>query len=239
MYKILQETYRQYSSSNTLSNAVYETLKLCIIKNILPENHRIKEEEVATILHISRTPVREALNILLRHGLVTLDYKNGYIVHSMNMDECRDIINYVVVLRSESAKIAATSAGNRQLLYLKQKMLSMEKINQYREENNFSGIYIKHQEFHLAISQITNNDYLIKENERINERLLFMHYYYPMEFKKEFNAEIFANSHLKIFNSIENRNPEEAAKAVEKYIVIENVTRHMYCLKTLQEEYYD
>lgn len=53
-----------------LSTAVYERIGAAILDGRLPDGARLRDSEIAAALHVSRTPVREALQRLVRIGLV-------------------------------------------------------------------------------------------------------------------------------------------------------------------------
>jgi DNA-binding GntR family transcriptional regulator len=55
-------------------------LRTAILNGVLPPGHRIKSEELARQLGVSRMPVRQALSILEREGLVKSDRWRGTIV---------------------------------------------------------------------------------------------------------------------------------------------------------------
>lgn len=60
-----------------LADEVFQHIGRQIIEGILPPHHRIRDVEVSEELHVSRTPVREALQRLERHGLVVM-YPSRY-----------------------------------------------------------------------------------------------------------------------------------------------------------------
>lgn len=60
-----------------LAEEVFQHIGAMIVEGDLPAGHRIRDVEVAEELHVSRTPVREALQRLERIGLVTM-YPSRY-----------------------------------------------------------------------------------------------------------------------------------------------------------------
>lgn len=60
-----------------LADEVFQHIGRQIIDRVLPPHHRIRDVEVAEEMHVSRTPVREALQRLERHGLVVM-YPSRY-----------------------------------------------------------------------------------------------------------------------------------------------------------------
>ena len=63
--------FQPMMESRPIREIAYEVLKHAIITGEIPAGERIVETEYADRLHISRTPLREALRKLERDGLVT------------------------------------------------------------------------------------------------------------------------------------------------------------------------
>ena len=67
----------QGEAKQPLADEVFQHIGRQIIDGVLPPHYRIRDVEVAEELHVSRTPVREALQRLERHGLVMM-YPSRY-----------------------------------------------------------------------------------------------------------------------------------------------------------------
>ena len=67
------------TKKSTLRESVYRSLKAMIVTGQLSPGARLTENELATKLKVSRTPVREALNRLERDGLIA-GRRQGYAV---------------------------------------------------------------------------------------------------------------------------------------------------------------
>ena len=71
--------------SKPIRENAYETLKHAIITGELPAGSRIVETEYAERMHISRTPLREALRKLERDGLVEYMLRRGVVVRAFTI----------------------------------------------------------------------------------------------------------------------------------------------------------
>lgn len=71
------ETKNVGDSKQLLADEVFHHIGQKIIDGVLAPGHRIRDTNVADELHVSRTPVREALQRLERLGLVTM-YPSRY-----------------------------------------------------------------------------------------------------------------------------------------------------------------
>ena len=65
-------TFQPMMESRPIREIAYEVLKKAIITGEIPAGERIVETDYADRLHISRTPLREALRKLERDGLVDI-----------------------------------------------------------------------------------------------------------------------------------------------------------------------
>ena len=79
------------AESKPIREIAYETLKHAIITGDLPAGSRIVETDYAERMHISRTPLREALRKLERDGLVEYMLRRGVIVRAFTIADVEEI----------------------------------------------------------------------------------------------------------------------------------------------------
>ena len=96
-------------SAQTLSlpEQIAERIGNAIIQGAYEPGARIQELDVAGQFQVSRGPVREALRILERDGLVQIHARRGAQVTQLNVDEVNDIFEVRVSLLGLSARLAA------------------------------------------------------------------------------------------------------------------------------------
>lgn len=85
------------------TNQAYTTIKSNILENRYPPGHQALEQELATELGMSRTPVREALIRLEREGLVELIPRRGMRVVPLSPKDMKEI--YEVLTGLETAAL--------------------------------------------------------------------------------------------------------------------------------------
>jgi DNA-binding GntR family transcriptional regulator len=71
--------------------AVISQIRLAIVDGTLAPGSRIKQEELAARLNVSRAPIRQALIVLKREGLVELRHHRGAIVTPLDLAFISDI----------------------------------------------------------------------------------------------------------------------------------------------------
>jgi DNA-binding GntR family transcriptional regulator len=75
----------------TAHEFVKESLRRAILRGDLSGGARLIQSDLATTLHVSTTPVREALRDLATEGLITLDRHRGGVVRELNWSEMEEI----------------------------------------------------------------------------------------------------------------------------------------------------
>jgi len=85
----------------------YAEIRRRILENELPAGVQMLETEVADMLRMSRTPVREALIKLADEGLVEVRPRHGMQVKPVSADDMREIYDVLTSLESTAACLAA------------------------------------------------------------------------------------------------------------------------------------
>jgi len=98
---------------STLAEQAYRTLRERIVQGDLPAGHRLLPEEIGHALSISPTPVKEALAMLQRDGLIEVSARRGSIVRRFSAREIADLYDarLTVEARAISTGLAAGRVG--------------------------------------------------------------------------------------------------------------------------------
>ena len=75
------------SGQGRLVEQVYEVLRNAIIDLSLPPESALVEKDVAVVLNVSKTPIREAIIRLAREGLVHVAPKSGSFVTPISLEK--------------------------------------------------------------------------------------------------------------------------------------------------------
>ncbi|MFZ7132281.1 MAG: GntR family transcriptional regulator [Eubacteriales bacterium] len=228
----IKDDYQKLSEKLQISDAVYEALRERIIQNKVNPTFRFKEEEIAAMLDISRTPVREALLLLEHNKYIISNSSKGYIINRLSMNESMDIIDYTRNLRCAAAEITASHITKQQIIILEQLKLKKHLLLGQDKTKNISSIYMTHQKFHLKIAKFSQNIFLYKESQRMHEKLLMIHYYYTPEMKDCFSIDSHLEEHEKLLEAFKNMDSKEARKVMDYYSSgLYYIIRHMYSLE--------
>jgi DNA-binding GntR family transcriptional regulator len=87
-----------------LAETVYTQIKSDIFDFRLMPGQRFSENELADRLHVSRTPVREALYRLGQEGLIQVESKSGWTVRALDFEYIADLYDLRVIIESSAVR---------------------------------------------------------------------------------------------------------------------------------------
>lgn len=163
-----QAEQREKGSSPAKSEQVYQYVKNQIMHNQLKPGQKILEDEIASILQTSRTPVREALRKLSNEGLVTIYPKR----HTDVTYFTPEMASSLGVIRMSqdilSGHLAIYYGSDAEFARLRNLADICER---YHQSNDLYGRISADRDFHLYVTSIGKNYLLMKYQEEVYSRL--------------------------------------------------------------------
>ncbi|CAM4106707.1 Crp/Fnr family transcriptional regulator [Lederbergia lenta] len=145
-----------------------------IIDGTLHPGEKLNDTELAKALGISRTPVRESLQLLEMQGFVKMYPGKATQVTEVEKESITDLLPPLAALQALAAELAIPYLTNEIIA-------SLESINErfakaVRSENYFSALKID-EEFHQLIVETANNPYILAPISflQTHVRRLFFH----------------------------------------------------------------
>ncbi len=109
-----------------LNERVFSILKGMIQSGKISPGERIKEEDIAKKLGVSRTPVREAIRKLESLGFVEKRKTSGYIVRSFTRDDVEEIYGIMGILEEYALILALENVDKKKLEKLRDLLKAQE-----------------------------------------------------------------------------------------------------------------
>jgi DNA-binding GntR family transcriptional regulator len=103
----------------TKEEQVADFLREGIIAGRFARGARLKQQEIATLLQTSITPVREALKLLEAEGYVTSDNYRGATVAPFDIAASREVLNLRILLETQLVRGAVDNASAADIAELK------------------------------------------------------------------------------------------------------------------------
>ena len=100
-------------AASKASDRAYETIRGAIVAGALAPGSQIKEEEIAQLCGVSRTPVRHALNRLEAEMFIRRTDSQRSYVAEWTLDEIDDVYMLRTMLEAQAARLAAERAPDR------------------------------------------------------------------------------------------------------------------------------
>jgi DNA-binding GntR family transcriptional regulator len=100
-----QRLGREYRSKAEL---VAETLRELIADGTIAPGARLRQRELASLFHLSPTPVREGLQKLESEGLVHFDVHRGATVTALPLERLEEHLQILIVLETLAGELAAS-----------------------------------------------------------------------------------------------------------------------------------
>jgi DNA-binding GntR family transcriptional regulator len=96
-----------WRSQTTLVDEIVDEVRARIVRGELEPGLKIRQQEFAEVLGVSRTPLREAFQRLEADGWVQLEARRGAKVRPLTVDEAEEIFTMRVVLETAAARLSA------------------------------------------------------------------------------------------------------------------------------------
>jgi DNA-binding GntR family transcriptional regulator len=180
---------------------VVEVIREEILTNRFKSGSVVLERELAARFGVSKTPVREALSLLVHEGLVEVLPRKGYLVSSTTVRDAQDYFDLRIILEAAATESAAHRLTDEQLRQLE----TLAVADDPREgvgrmlERNFA--------FHMLIATASGNDRLAT----LIERLL-------RETPRLITLGFVPGEHERLIGALRARDPIRARHAMEDHI---------------------
>lgn len=159
-------------SRNTLARQVYEVLLDRIQNGTLRPGERLVEAEIAASVGTSRGPVREAIAMLQRVGLATMDPFVGASITALSREEVVEIYSLRSVLEGYAASRAVQRHTPEELAELRAITARMRETKGPRTVSRLRELDAQ---FHGTLVQLAGDQHLWHAWERLRARIALYH----------------------------------------------------------------
>ena len=155
-------------ADKTLPETIAQQLRRDILRGKLAPGESIKERDNAAEMGVSRTPMREAIRILAKEGLVVLRPSRSPIVANPSLREITDNIEVLTALELLSGKLACARATDADL----EKIQSIQRhMQDAYDALDPLEVFEIDMEFHIAIARASQNAALAETHDAYLSRL--------------------------------------------------------------------
>lgn len=211
-------SFRAIRRTQSLHEQTYQALRTAILSGELAAGERLIETQLADMLNVSRTPVREALCQLQRENLVTADpQNNGLRVATLSIADAADLYDCRIALEQLSVAEASQNATPAQLQQLDSLVKQAESTAPERssELTNYQLLYADYQ-FHRLLAQSSGNPWLVTLLDQVFDKMILVRLR-----TMEYNPGVLEirSEHRRIYQAVSEQNAEAAQQAMKEHLI--------------------
>lgn len=151
-----------------LHQEVAVRLRQRIVEGQLGPGAKLNERELAELLNVSRTPLREAIKMLAAEGLVELLPNRGAVVAQMSEQDVADTFEVIAGLEGQSGELAAQRITEAELAEIRALHYEMMAAFTRRDLPTY---YRLNAQIHTQINAAARNPVLAQTWRNVNARL--------------------------------------------------------------------
>ncbi len=195
----------------SLSEKVYRRLAADIAEGRLSPGKLLLETALAKELGVSRTPVRDALRLLVNEGLVE-DRPEGLVVAHLTVKEVQDLLQTEAALDCLACRLAVQRGTDEQMAALEAIMARMEGA---ADRDDHEAWMDADRQLHQQIADMADNNSLARFTGQVNTLLA-----------RTRHLSVRQPGRLKMSNQ-ENRQVVEAIKARDGELAVQAMEAHL------------
>ncbi|MFQ5682220.1 MAG: GntR family transcriptional regulator [Candidatus Binatia bacterium] len=196
----------------SLTRLLTEKLKDAIVKGKFSPGERLSEEKLASMLKVSRVPLRETLRRLEAEGYITFLFNNEVTVSKPPVEDIQDYYSIASVLEGLAARLAVEQARPEEISRLKELHQLLRQAYQARDLERY---FEANSNFHRFIAEIARNEHLYRlinqmRHEIQKARILALQIPQRLDYSMR--------EHDQILDAFLKKNPELAEVTVVKHL---------------------
>jgi DNA-binding GntR family transcriptional regulator len=209
----------EFIQRRPLKEDIFDVLHEKIISGVYKPGDWLRQDDIATQLGVSMTPVREALDLLVSAGLAERAPYRGVRVREMSTKDIVEAYGMRLVLEVMIAQEAAkniTAGQIRDLEGMLDEMRKHESLDEMSKARRLS------REFHSMIAKSSKNDLLIKLYEIVANAFPDWLLYEAVFRNPEILADSMANTdneHIAIVAALKKRDRRQAMQKALEHVM--------------------
>ncbi len=215
----------------SLHDELVERLRLLIVEGDLAPGSKISEKDLSDLFAVSRTPLREALKVLAREGLVELSPNRGASVAALTLDDLEEAFPVMGALEALSGELACRAITSRELTQVEAQHRAMLEAYERRD----MPAYFKHnQAIHQAILDAARNPTLEQMQSALAGRIRRARYMANMSEDRWAKA---VAEHEDILTALKARDGERLAQILKRHLAnkLATVREHLQSVAEAEE----
>lgn len=196
----------------SIRDRVYKAIRSDVLSGRMISGQRIVEARLAQEIRTSRTPVREALHMLEREGLLDAVPRVGYRVKKIDLDEMEELCEMRVINETLAAQWAIDRISPRDLEALEENLIKAEEKVRSGDPTSFVEYDA---EFHEILVRASGRQRLFELCQLLCRHMLR---YRIESLHSEETALRAITGHHEILDRVKAKDKEGIASAIQKHL---------------------
>ena len=203
---------KNFSNSFSLTDEIADVVRERILKGEYEIGEKIKENQIATELKVSRTPIREAFKLLENEGLIDYIPNRGCFAKGFTKQDVDDIYAVREALEELAVRWSVARITGAELLALEEQVDLMEF---YTKKKDKKKVLELNTSFHEVIYASARSRFLAQVLRSYKE---YIEKTRKSIFYEQSYLEGILSEHRAIFEAIKERDEERAVEAISKHL---------------------
>ncbi|WP_345797427.1 GntR family transcriptional regulator [Castellaniella sp. MT123] len=196
-----------------LYQEVADRLRGMIQSGELQAGEWVDEAALTAVLGISRTPLREALKVLVAEGLLRLEPRRGCFVNELSTRDLENIFPLMALLEGRCAYEAASKVTQEDLRRLE---VLHRDLRHFAELGSIDDYYAANARIHVAIQELADNRWLSDLIDNLRQ-VLSLSRHRSLSFPGRIRES--CAEHLAIFAALKAHDSEGADAITRKHLM--------------------
>ena len=197
--------------SNLADNAA-DLLRGMILLEKIPPGMPLPERDISAAMGISRTPLREAIRLLEREGLIEYSASRRPRVANPSIDEIADYLRVQGALEGLAGELACANATDKELDSIAK--MNSDMVSMLGKEEPLDS-FKRDMAIHTAIVAAGKNEPLMKTHATYNARLWRARF---ISSQRKISRDKTVREHQIIIDALLSRNPQKTSKALKSHL---------------------
>lgn len=202
------------------ADQIAETLEQLVFSGEFQDGDRLDELKLAEQFHVSRTPIREALQVLVSSGMAEQIPRRGVFVRQPGPVELMEMFETMAELEAACGRLAATRMTDQGLAQLDD---TNENCQQAIKDVNYDRYYAENERFHQIIYSGAANGYLEKQALQLQNKLRA---YRKTQLRFRGRLDQSMAEHFDILAALRNGDADKAAHVLRSHVAVQGEKFH-------------
>lgn len=202
------------------ADQIANTLEQLVFSGEFQDGERLDELKLAEQFHVSRTPIREALQVLVSSGMAEQIPRRGVFIRQPGPVELMEMFETMAELEAACGRLAATRMSDKGLTSLAN---ANDRCQQAIRDTDHDRYYKENETFHQIIYRGAANTFLANQALQLQNRLRA---YRRIQLRFRGRMDQSMNEHSQILSALTKGDADMAAQTLRGHVAVQGEKFH-------------